>query len=81
MDVVRFVIQIIMLIVCVVLIAVILMQQAKQNGLGAAFGGETSSLSLKGKSATKEAKLQRLTKILAVVVGVLALVMVALPNG
>lgn len=81
MDIVRLIIQIIMLLVCIGLVAVILMQQAKQNGLGAAFGGETSSLSLKGKSATKEAKLQKLTKILAIVVGVLALIMVALPNA
>lgn len=79
MEVVRQVITIILLVVSVVLIAVVLMQQTKSSGLGAAFGGESSSLSAKGKSATKEAKLQKITIILAIVVGVLALVMVALP--
>ncbi|HWR22106.1 MAG TPA: preprotein translocase subunit SecG [Feifaniaceae bacterium] len=73
------IITIILLIVSVVLIVVVLMQQAKTSGLGAAFGGEGSSLSVKGKAATKEAKLQKLTKILAIAMGVLSVLMVALP--
>ena len=79
MEVVRQILTIIMLIVAVVLNVVILMQQSKETGLGAAFGGESSSLSLKGKAATKEAKLRKITVILAITVGVFALIMVALP--
>ena len=80
MDIPRLIITIILLVVSVVLIAVVLMQQAKTSGLGAAFGGESSSLSVKGKAATKEAKLQKLTKILAIAMGVLSIIMVALPS-
>lgn len=79
MEVVRQILTIIMLIVAVVLNVVILMQQSKETGLGAAFGGESSSLSLKGKAATKEAKLRKITVILAITVGVFALIMLALP--
>ena len=79
MEVVRQIMTIFMLIVSVVLNVVILMQQSKETGLGSVFGGESSSLSLKGKSATKEAKLRKITVILAVVLGLFALIMVALP--
>ncbi len=79
MEVVRQILTIIMLIVAVVLNVVILMQQSKETGLGAAFGGESSSLSLKGKAATKEAKLRKITVILAITLGVFALIMLALP--
>lgn len=79
MEVVRQILTIIMLIVAVVLIVVILMQQSKETGLGAAFGGESSSLSLKGKAATKEAKLRKITVIFAITLGVFALIMLALP--
>lgn len=83
MDILRQIITIVLLATSVLLIIVVLMQKSKEGGLGAAFGGSdgTSSLSTKGKAASKEAKLQRITKILAVIMGVLALVMVALPSA
>lgn len=79
MDTIRKLLTVILLVVSIVLIVVVLMQKSKEGGLGAAFGGETSSLSLKGKAVTKEAKLQKITVVLAIVMGALALVMVALP--
>ncbi len=79
MEVVRQILTIFMLIVAVVLNVVILMQQSKESGLGSVFGGETSSLSLKGKSDTKEGKLRKITVILAIILGLFALIMVALP--
>ena len=78
MEIARMIVTIILLIVSVLMIVVVLMQQGKNAGLGAAFGGDTQSLVVKGKSASKEAKLQKLTKILAVIMGVLALVMVVI---
>jgi len=60
------------------MIVVVLMQQGKNSGLGAAFGGDTQALGVKGKAASKEAKLQKITKILAIIMGVLALVMVVI---
>lgn len=75
MEVARMILTIILLIVSVLLIVVVLMQSSKSSGLGSAFGGDTQSISSKGKAASKEAKLQKLTKILAIVMGVLALAM------
>ncbi|MDL2235052.1 preprotein translocase subunit SecG [Christensenellaceae bacterium OttesenSCG-928-L17] len=79
MDTLRMVITIMLLIVSALLIVVVLMQKSKDSGLGAAFGGDSSSLSAKGQSASKEAKLRKLTIIFAVILGVFALVLVALP--
>ncbi len=84
MDVLRQIITYVLLAVSLLLIVVVLMQKSKEGGLGSAFGGDSgtgSSLSMKGKAASKEAKLQRITKILAIIMGVLALVMVALPRA
>lgn len=81
MDTVRLIITIVLMVVSVLLIIVVLMQQSKESGLGAAFGGESSSISSKGRSASKEAKLRKLTVIFAIIVGVLALVMTALPTS
>ncbi|MDD3920413.1 MAG: preprotein translocase subunit SecG [Eubacteriales bacterium] len=75
MEVARTILTIILLIVSVLLIVVVLMQSSKSSGLGSAFGGDTQSISNKGKAASKEAKLQKLTKILAIAMGVLALAM------
>ena len=74
MGTVRLVIQIVMLVISLLLITVILMQSSKSSGMGMAFGSDTQSLSgIKGKAASKEAKLQKITKILAVIIGVLAI--------
>lgn len=78
MEVIQKIITIVLLVVSALLIVVVLMQQSKDAGLGAAFGGESSTLSTKGRSASKEAKLRKLTIIFASIVGVLALVMVAI---
>lgn len=75
MEVFRTIITVLLLVISVLMIVVVLMQKGKDAGLGSAFGGDSvgSSLSAKGKAASKEAKLQKLTKVLAVTMGVLAL--------
>ncbi len=66
----------IVLIVCSAgMVAVVLMQQTKSSGLGGAFGGDTQAFTARGRAASKEAKLQKLTVILACVIGVLAILM------
>ena len=75
MEALRIVVTVIMLICAVVLIAVVLMQQTKSSGLGGAFGGDTQSFTARGKAASKEAKLQKITIIAAIIIGVLAIVM------
>jgi len=75
METARQILTIVMLLCSVLLIVVVLMQSSKSSGLGAAFGGDTQSLGAKGKAASKEAKLQKITKILAAVIGILAIAM------
>ena len=47
--------------------------KTKSAGAGAAFGAETQSFTARGKAASREAKLQRTTVVLAIVLGVLAI--------
>ncbi|HWS31007.1 MAG TPA: preprotein translocase subunit SecG [Clostridia bacterium] len=75
MDVVRIIINIVLIIVAIGLVAVVLVQQVKSAGLGAAYGGETSSFTARGRAASKEAKLQKLTIILGSVMALLAIAM------
>ena len=78
METLALVIRIALLVISVLLIVVVLLQKTKSSGLGASFGGETASFTAKGKAASREAKLQKLTIALAAVVGVLALVLTIL---
>ena len=73
MEALQLILQILLVVSSVCLIAVVLMQSTKSSGLGGAFGGDTQSFTARGKAASKEAKLQKLTKILAIVVGVIAI--------
>ncbi len=75
METLALVIRIALLVISVLLVVVVLLQKTKSSGLGASFGGETTSFTAKGKAASREAKLQKLTIILAAIVGVLALVL------
>lgn len=78
METLQLILQILLVVCSLCLIAVVLMQSSKSSGLGGAFGGDTQSFTARGKAASKEAKLQRLTKILAVVIGVIAIAMAAI---
>lgn len=80
MTTLSLVLTIILLVVAVLLIVVVLLQKTKSAGMGSAFGGETQSFTAKGKAASREAKLQKLTVYLAIVLGVLAIAL-ALVNG
>lgn len=75
MEIAATVIRIALVAISILLVVVVLLQKTKSSGMGAAFGGETTSFTSKGKAASREAKLQKLTIIFAVTVGVLALVL------
>lgn len=76
MQPLKVIINILLIVVSIVLIAIILMQDAKTAGLGSAFGNDTTALGRsRNAKASKEAKLQKLTIILASIVGVLALLL------
>ena len=75
MDALKIIINIVLIIVAVGLVTVVVLQQVKSAGLGAAYGGETSSFTARGRAASKEAKLQKLTIILGSVMALLAIAM------
>lgn len=75
MNTAALIIRIALMLISVLLVVVVLLQKTKSSGLGASFGGGTNSFTAKGKAASREAKLQKLTVVLAITVGVLALVL------
>ena len=75
MELAATITKIALVVISILLVVVVLLQKTKSGGMGAAFGGETSSFTSKGKAASREAKLQKLTIILGIAVGVLALVL------
>lgn len=78
MNVAITIITICLLVVAALLVVVVLMQKSKSGGAGSAFGSDTQSFTSRGKAASKEAKLQKLTVILACVLGALAIVLAIL---
>lgn len=80
MEIVELIINILMLVVAVLLVVVVLCQSAKSTGLGSAFGNDTTALGkARNAKVSKEVKLQKLTVIFAIVLGVLALVLLVIP--
>lgn len=67
------IITIALILVAIAIIIVVLVQKTKSAGVGSTFGGDTASFTAKGKAASREAKLQKLTIILSVIFGVLAI--------
>ena len=79
MQTVKLVIEIVMVVAAVLLVISVLLQDAKSAGLGAAFGNDTTAFGRnRSQKASKQAKLQKMTVILAIIVGVLALVLLML---
>ena len=76
MQTLNTILNIVLIVLSIAMIAVVLMQQSKSAGLGSAFGGQ--SFTARGQKASREAKLQRITKILAVAIGVIAIAMAIL---
>ena len=67
------------LVLCsIVLIAAVLMQQTKSSGLGGAFAGDTQSFTARGQAASREAKLQKIPVVAAIIIGVLAILIMIL---
>ena len=75
MGTAALIIRIALMLISILLVVVVLLQKTKSSGLGSSFGGETTSFTQKGKAASREAKLQKLTIVLAAIVGLLALLL------
>ena len=76
MVVLKVILTIVFLLVCVAMIAVVLLQEGKEGGLGSALsGGAADTFWSKNKSRSVEGKLPKYTKWLAVAFFVFALVL------
>ncbi|MCR4721679.1 MAG: preprotein translocase subunit SecG [Lachnospiraceae bacterium] len=76
MEALAWVLRILFLLICVVIIALVLMQDSKGEGLSAAItGGTRSSFISKNKGRTKEGLLSRLTIIFSVLFVVLSILL------
>ena len=73
MEVLMWIITGILVLSSVLMCVVVLIQQTKSSGLGAAYGGDTVSFSQRGKAASREAKLQKITVVHAIVIAVMAI--------
>ncbi len=74
-SVIHGILLIVYIIVCIALTVIVLMQEGKQNGLGAIGGGSSESYWGKNKGRSMEGGLVLATKILAAVFIVLSLVL------
>ncbi|MFR7854885.1 MAG: preprotein translocase subunit SecG [Acutalibacteraceae bacterium] len=72
MNVWQIVIGSVMMLVCLIIIAIVLLQQGRRSGVSAISGGADTFLA-KSKSRSKDAKLARLTKVMAVIFFVIAI--------
>ncbi|MEF9853577.1 MAG: preprotein translocase subunit SecG [Hydrogenoanaerobacterium sp.] len=58
---------IVLAITCVIIVLVVMMQETKSSGMGAISGGDSTAAYGKNRAKTKEALLNRITKISAVI--------------
>lgn len=70
----RILLTIVFVVLCIGMVAVVLLQEGKSAGLGALSGAAESHWA-KNKSRTLEGKMEKFTKIAAVLIFVLALVL------
>ena len=73
MTALQYVLAIVIILVSIAIIALVMLQESKQQGLGA-IGGAADSFFGKNKGKTMDAKLAKLTKLFGVVFFALALV-------
>lgn len=70
----RIILTIVFVILCVAMVAIVLMQEGKSSGLRALSGAAESHWS-KNKNRTLEGNLEKITRVVAVLIFVLALVL------
>lgn len=73
MTAIQYVLAIILVILCVAIVAVVLMQESRSAGLSGAIAGGADTFFGKGKGKSMEKKLEKITKIFAVIFFVLTL--------
>ena len=73
MEVYEYIISFVLIFLSIAIIVIVLLQQSKQQGLSGAIAGGAETFFGKNKSRSNEAKLSRITKILATCFFVLSL--------
>ncbi len=73
MTALQYVLAIVIILVSIALIALVMLQESKQQGLGA-IGGAADSFFGKNKGKTMDAKLVKFTKLIGAIFFVLALI-------
>lgn len=73
-EVLRIILTVIFLIICIALTAIVLMQEGKQAGLGA-ISGAAESYWGKNRGRSMEGTLEKITKVLAVLFIVIAVIL------
>lgn len=74
-DTIRVALMIIFVIICVALTIIVLMQESKQNGLSGAISGAADTYWGKNKGRSMEGKLVTITKVLAVLFILIAVIL------
>ncbi len=74
-DTIRIALMIIFVIICVALTIIVLMQESKQNGLSGAISGAADTYWGKNKGRSIEGKLVTITKVLAVLFILIAVIL------
>ena len=75
MGTLHIILNIVLILASAALVVSVLMQKTKSSGLGSAFGSDTASFNTRNKAVSKEAKLQKITLILGIVIAVLTIAM------
>ena len=73
MTALQYVLAILVIIVSLIIIALVMLQESKQQGLSGAIGGAAETFFGKNKGRTMEAKLEKFTKIAGALFFVLSL--------
>lgn len=73
MTTIQYVLAIVLIILCVAIVAVVLMQESRSAGLSGAIAGGADTFFGKGKGKSMEKKLEKITKIFAIIFFVLTL--------
>ncbi len=75
MEILRMVLTVLFVLVCIVISVVVLLQEGKSAGLSGSISGAAESYWGKNKGRSMEGKLEKITRILAVVFFILAIVL------
>lgn len=75
MEILRYVLQVVFVLICVVITGIILLQEGKSSGLSGSISGAAESYWGKNKGRSMEGKLEKATKYLVISFFVFAIIL------